>query len=140
LFLDYLKFLALIDDSVYGLAGRNTSDFLELLVFIHGPIIMLGSNLLMSSQKHGNRCAVITGIFCALIFMAAVTVPIWYRDEGSGPFVGLGAFIAFAIGITSINCAIAAAIGFSVRRALDGKAYRAVVSVSLFLVCVEENT
>jgi hypothetical protein len=126
-FLDYLKFIALIDARLYRYGVINLSEFLQSLWVLHAPSVMFGLNLLMPSQKHSNRCAAITGTLCALVFICGFFIMPFFKDLAIY-------FIGQYIGMISILCALSAAIGFRVRKKLDGKALRASISASLILV------
>jgi hypothetical protein len=78
----------------------------------------------MPSKKHSDRCAVITGIFCALgAVITGILAPMITPDT-----LDLD-ILEFSIGIRFLACAIASAIAYHIRKHLHGKAHRIGISV-----------
>jgi hypothetical protein len=124
-FLDYLKFIALIDARLYEHGGINLPEFLLFFIVVYASSIIFCLNLSIPSQGRSEQCAAITGIFCVLgLICGFFVMPLLDSDMY---------FAGWFIGIISINCAIVAAIGYKVRKKLIGKKHRVVVSVLLVL-------
>jgi hypothetical protein len=120
-FLDYLKFIALINAQSYEYGRINLPEFLLFFIVVYTPSIIFCLNLLMPSQERSEQCVVFTGILCVLGFICGFLVmPLLSSDMY---------FAGWFIGIVSINCAIIAAIGSKVRKKLIGKKHRVAVSV-----------